>query len=154
MTPDPALRERIQGRLDRLGLSAEQASQAARLGPERLPQILAGRMPLPRGKALRDLAEALGCTLSYLVGLEPDEPPPEELLQEEQGTLGALLAGDQEALLRAYGRLDLSGKAALLLVAQRMAGPEPVAETKPVGRPRAASPRKPKAGADSARRKG
>ena len=151
MTPDPALRERIQGRLDRLGLSAEQASQAARLGPERLPQILAGKIPLPRGKALRDLAEALGCTLSYLVGLEPDEPPPEELLQEEQGTLGALLAGDQEALLRAYGRLDLSGKAALLLVAQRMAGPEP--EAKPVGRPRPASPRKPKAGAESARRK-
>jgi hypothetical protein len=51
-------------------------------------------------------------------------PPPPELLEEEQGSLG-LLAGDEEGLLRSYRRLDFSAKAAVLLVVRQMAGPEP-----------------------------
>jgi hypothetical protein len=105
---------------------------------DRIERLLDGRGLLPRGKALRDLAEVLGCSISYLVGLEPDEPPPPELLQEDQGTLGPLLSGDQDALLRAYNRLDVASKAALLLVAQKMAGPEP-AEPPPAGSRRQAA---------------
>ncbi len=61
--------------------------------------------------------------IRYLVGLDPDEAVPEEWLAEDQGQLG-LLAGDEEALLRAYRRLDVSSRAALLLVVTKMA-PEP-----------------------------
>jgi len=123
--PDPALLDRLQGRLDRLGLSPAEAARKAKLAPDAVQRLLDGHGSLPRGKSLRALADTLECTISYLVGLEPDEPPPEELLQEDQGALGPLLSGDQEALLRAYGRLDLPAKAALLLVVQKMAGPEP-----------------------------
>ena len=52
------------------------------------------------------------------------ENAPAELLQEDQGSFGTLTP-DQDALLRAYGRLDVLSKQALLRVAQRMAGPEP-----------------------------
>jgi transcriptional regulator with XRE-family HTH domain len=138
--PDPALGERVQGRLDRMGLSPGEAAHKAGLGLEVLERILDGRERLPRGKALRNLAEALGCSISYLVGLEPDEPPPPELLEEDQGALGSLLSGDQEALLRAYGRLDVAYKAALLLVAQKMAGPEPESTAPVKGRRRSAGP--------------
>lgn len=76
------------------------------------------------------LAEALETSVSYLVGLDPDVPVPSEYLEEEQGNLG-LLAGDEDALLRAYRRLDVSLRAALLLVALKMS-PEPeVLEKKP-----------------------
>ena len=51
-------------------------------------------------------------------------PRPAELLEEEQGSLG-LLAGDEEALLRAYRQLDFPTKAAVLLIARKLAGPEP-----------------------------
>ena len=65
------------------------------------------------------------------------EPPP-ELLREDQGSFG-LLSGDQEALLRAYGRLDVASRAALLRVALKMAGPEPEPEKQPRRRPRRTS---------------
>ena len=69
-----------------------------------------------------------------LVGLDPDVAPPQELLEEDQGTLG-LLAGDEEALLRAYRRLDVSSRAAALHVLLKMAGPEPTPDVKkPTGR--------------------
>jgi hypothetical protein len=41
-----------------------------------------------------------------------------------------MLAGDEEALLRAYRRLDIPSRAAPLLVLLKMAGPEPVPERK------------------------
>lgn len=123
--PDATLADRVRGRLDRIGLTPRQAARQAGVKTELLEHILDGQAGLPRGKALRDVAETLGCSISYLVGLEPDEPPPDELLQEDQATLGPLLSGDQEALLAAYQRLDVSSKAALLLVARKMAGPDP-----------------------------
>lgn len=116
--------ERLQGRLDRLGLSPAEASRRAGLAPDTLERVLDGRAPLPRGGRLRKLAEALDCSISYLVGLEPDAPPPDDLLAEDQGAF-ATLPPDQDALLRAYGRLDMAAKQALLLVANRMAGPDP-----------------------------
>ncbi len=76
-----------------------------------------------RGKRLVRLADALSTSIGYLVGLDPEEAVPEEFLAEDQGQLG-LLAGDEEALLRAYRRLDMSSRAALLQVASKMA-PEP-----------------------------
>ena len=51
-------------------------------------------------------------------------------MQEEQGNFG-FLAGDEEALLRAYRRLDVSCRAALVQIVLKMT-PEPGAhERKP-----------------------
>ena len=122
--------ERIEARLERLTLSPELATTRAGLPPGSIARLLAGQAPSPRGQTLRKLAEVLECSVSYLVGLDPDVPPPPELLEEEQGSFG-LLSGDQEALLRAYGRLDRASKQALLLVARKMAGPEPEPAPKP-----------------------
>lgn len=130
VSDDGGFMERVQGRLDRLGLTAEDAGRAAGLPPGLVGKLLAGDAPPPRGQRLVKLADALATSVSYLVGLDPDTPVPEEYLQEEQGNLG-LLAGDEDALLRAYRRLDFSTKAALLQVVVRMS-PEPeVPERKP-----------------------
>lgn len=123
----------IEGRLDRLGLSPEEASRQAGLPPDFLGRLAAGRVPPPRGQRLVRLAEALATSVSYLVGLDPDTPPPAELLEEEQGSLG-LLAGDEEALLRAYRRLEMPQKAAVVLVVRSMAGPEPAPDQVPAKR--------------------
>lgn len=117
--------ERVQGRLDRLGLAPDYAARAAGLPADFIPRLLEGKLPPPRGQRLVKLADALATSVSYLIGLDPDMPVPAEYLEEEQGSLG-LLAGDEEALLRAYRRLDVSSRAALLQVASRMAAePEP-----------------------------
>jgi len=122
--------ERIQGRLDRLGLSPEYAARAAGLPADFIGRLLDGRQPAPRGQRLVKLADALATSVSYLVGLDPDVPVPAEYLEEEQGSLG-LLAGDEEALMRAYRRLDVASRAALLQVVLKMS-PEPaVPERKP-----------------------
>ena len=115
--------ERVQGRLDRLGLTPEDAAREVGMTIEGLEKLLDGRLAAVRGKRLVKLAETLATSVGYLVGLDPDEAVPEEWLAEDQGQLG-LLAGDEEALLRAYRRLDVSSRAALLQVATKMA-PEP-----------------------------
>ena len=117
------LAERIQGRLDRLGLSAGEAATAAGIPGDIVERLIDGRTEVLRGKRLVRLADALSTSIGYLIGLDPDEAVPEEFLAEDQGQLG-LLAGDEEALLRAYRRLDISSRAALLQVASKMA-PEP-----------------------------
>ena len=114
---------RVQGRLDRLGLSPETAAKVASLPADFVGRLLADDQPPPRGKRLVKLAEALGTSVSYLIGLDPDTPVPAEYLEEDQGSLG-LLAGDEEALLRAYRRLDVSSRAALVQVVLKMT-PEP-----------------------------
>lgn len=119
---------RVQGRLDRLGLTSEVATRTAGLPTGSLDKVLAGDLPVPRGKRLIRLAEALATSVSYLVGLDPDSPVPDEFLQEDQGTLG-LLAGDEEALLRAYRRLDISSRSALVQIVLKMA-PEPESHEK------------------------
>ncbi|TCZ58744.1 helix-turn-helix domain-containing protein [Roseicella aquatilis] len=132
----PPMLALIEGRLDRLGLSPEEACRQAGLPPDFLDRLAEGKVPPPRGQKLVRLAEALATSVSYLVGLDPDTSPPPEVLEEEQGSLG-LLAGDEEALLRAYRRLEMPQKAAVVLVVRSMAGPEPVADevsAKRVGR--------------------
>lgn len=125
-----ALAERVQGRLDRVSLSAEAAGRAAGLTDDFLARILDGRMAPPRGKRLAKLADVLATSVSYLVGLDPDAEVPPEFMEEDQGSLG-LLAGDEEALLRAYRRLDVSLRAALLQVVRKMAPEADVEERAP-----------------------
>jgi len=125
--------DRVATRLERLDLTPEAAARLAGLAPEAVARILDGRAAPLRGQRLVRLAEALATSVSYLVGLDPDTSVPNEFLEEDQGTLG-LLAGDEEALLRAYRRLDVSTRAALLRVVGTMS-PEPtVDERKPVSR--------------------
>ena len=123
IAPVPVL-ERIQARLERMDLAPEEACRAAGLAPDFLERLRRNSVPVPRGRRLVKLAEALGTSVSYLVGLDPDVAPPPDLLEEDQGSFG-LLAGDEEALLRAYRRLDVSSRAAALHVLLKMAGPEP-----------------------------
>ncbi len=122
--PHPMV-ELIESRLERLDSTPEAAFRKAGLPPDLLPRLRDGTMAVPRGSRLKRLAEVLGTSVSYLVGLDPDVEPPAEWLEEEQGSLG-LLAGDEEALLRAYRDLDFPTKAALLTVVRRMTGPDPV----------------------------
>src|ERR1700712_6108263 len=122
--------DRVQGRLDRLDLSPDDLARLAGLPVTFIRNTLDSSMPPPRGKRLIKLAEALTTSVSYLVGLDPDAPVPDEYLREDQGSLG-LLAGDEEALLRAYRRLDMPFRAALIQIVLKMA-PEPDAfERKP-----------------------
>lgn len=130
MSSDPEFAERVQGRLDRLGLSPDAVAKIAGLPAGLVHGVLDAQVPPPRGKRLIKLAEALETSVSYLIGLDPDAPVPEEYLQEDQGSLG-LLAGDEEALLRAYRRLDVSLRAALLQVALKMAPELDAFEKKP-----------------------
>ena len=138
MQPDiPPMVERIESRLERLGLSPEAAARQAGLPADFLERLRAGKATVPRGQRLVALAEALATSVSYLVGLDPDTAPPAELLEEEQGSLG-LLAGDEEALLRAYRQLDVPTKAAVLLILRKLIGPEPdVAPPRRLGRGKA-----------------
>jgi hypothetical protein len=116
--------ERIEARLERIKLPSEAALKKAGLPSDLLHKLRLGQVPLPRGHRLIKLAEVLGTSVSYLVGLDPDAVAPQELLEEDQGSLG-LLAGDEEALLRAYRTLDIATRAAALHVVLKMAGPEP-----------------------------
>ena len=128
--------DRVAARLERLDLTPEAAAKLAGMTPDALLRVLDGRARPPRGQRLVRLADALATSVSYLVGLDPDTPVPTEYLEEDQATLG-LLAGDEEALLRAYRRLDVPTRAALLRVLRTMS-PEPVVdEQKPVAGRRA-----------------
>ena len=136
--PSTDFAERVGGRLDRLDLSADAAAAAAGLSSAAMQAVLDGSAVPPRGRRLVRLAEALSTSVAYLVGLDPDDPVPDEYLREDQGELG-LLAADEEAVLRAYRRLDMPGRAALLLLVTRLA-PEPAADEKPPRQARLASP--------------
>lgn len=94
-----------------MGVSLESALRDAGLPYDFLDKLRVGDVSIPRGQRLLKLAEALGTSVSYLVGLDPDVAPPQELLEEDQGSLG-MLAGDEDALLRAYRRLDVSSRSA------------------------------------------
>ena len=122
--------ERVRGRLDRLGLSEEDAARASNLTPSYVRQLLAADVAPPRGRRLVRLADALATSVSYLVGLDPDTPVPDEYLADDQGELG-LLAADEETLLHAYRRLDVPSRSALLQVALKMAPEQAVDERRP-----------------------
>ncbi len=127
--------ERIEARIERMDVPPAALLKEAGLPSDFLDKFRLGKVPPPRGKRLVKLAEALGTSVSYLVGLDPDTIPPAELLEEDQGSLG-LLAGDEEALLRAYRRLEVSSRAAALHVLLKMAGPEPDPPSKKAPRDR------------------
>lgn len=124
MDLNPDLLARIDGRLDRLGLTPEEAEAQAGLKPGTLLALLRGDGALPRGQALRRLAATLDVDEAFVLGLEPGDLIPPHMLEEPQGELG-LLAPDEEALLRHYRRLDVPARAAFGLVLARAAGPEP-----------------------------
>ena len=128
-----AFLDRVESRLERLDLAADEACRRAGLPADYLDRVRAGKALMPRGQPLIKLADVLATSISYLVGLDPDTPPPTEMLEDAQGSLG-LLAGDEEGLLRAYRRLDFSHKAALLAVARKMAGPD-AEDAAPAARP-------------------
>ena len=120
------LAERVQGRLERLELAPEDAARAAGLPADFLHRLFEGSAPPPRGRRLVKLADILATSVAYLIGLDPDAAVPPEYLEEDQGELG-LLAIDEDTLLRAYRRLDISARSALLQVVLRMA-PEPASD--------------------------
>lgn len=124
MQADPEIAARIEGRLERMGLTAEEAERLAGLPDGAVAAVLRGGA-VPRGQALRRLAAVLDVEEAFVLGLEPGDLIPPHMLEEPQGQLG-LLAPDEEALLRHYRRLDVPARAAIGLLVARAAGPEPV----------------------------
>ena len=134
METDAEIAARIEGRLERLGLSGPEADRAAGLPAGTCDALVRGGGHLPGGTALRLLAAALDVEEAFLLGLEPGDLIPPEMLEEPQGELG-LLAPDEEALLRHYRRLDVPTRAAVVHLVSRAAGPEVAEEpVRQVGR--------------------
>jgi transcriptional regulator with XRE-family HTH domain len=115
--------ERIERRLDALGLRPEEVDARVGLPPGTTERLRAGRGSIPGGRFLRGLCAALDTDEEYLLGLEPGDLVPAELLVEPQGELG-LLAADEEALLRHYRSLSLPLRAAVALLVAKAAGVE------------------------------
>lgn len=67
------LADRVQSRLDALGISANKASVDAGLGRDYVRDILRGKVREPSADRLRRLAFVLRCRVLYLLG-EDDEP--------------------------------------------------------------------------------
>jgi hypothetical protein len=133
---NPEISSRVEGRLERLGLSAEDADRQAGLPPGTVAAIVRQSGGLPRGTALRRLVAILDVSEEFILGLEPGDIIPADMLEDPQGELG-LLAPDEEALLRNYRRLDIPTRAAVVHLVSRAAGPEPEPEAaKQVGRGR------------------
>ena len=114
---------RIERRLDALGLRPEQVDAAIGLPIGTTERLRSGAGPLPRGRFLRGLCGALDTDEEYLLGLEPGDLIPAELLVEPQGELG-LLSPDEEALLRNYRSLSVPVRAAIAVVVAKAAGIE------------------------------
>jgi hypothetical protein len=117
---------RVEGRLERLGLSSEEADRQAGLPAGTVSAIMRQAGALPRGNALRRLAATLDVSEEFILGLEPGDLVPADMLEDPQGELG-LLAPDEEALLRHYRRLDVPTRAAVVQLVSRAAGSAPEA---------------------------
>jgi hypothetical protein len=68
---NPEIASRVDGRLERLGLSPEEADQQAGLPVGTVSAILRQSGRLPRGNALRRLVATLDVSEEFLLGLEP-----------------------------------------------------------------------------------
>ena len=121
MDVSPDIASRIERRLDALGLRPEQVDVTVGLPLGTLERLRRGAGPLPGGRFLRALCAALDSDEEYLLGLEPGDLIPAELLVEPQGELG-LLSPDEEALLKHYRSLSVPVRAAIALVAATAAG--------------------------------
>jgi hypothetical protein len=132
---NPEVAARVEGRLERLGLAPEDVDRVAGLPAGTVQGIVQAAGSLPRGGALRRLAVALDVDEAFILGLEPGDLVPPEMLEEAQGELG-LLAPDEDALLRNYRRLDVPTRAAVGLLVARAAGPEPEPVAEKAKRPR------------------
>ncbi len=99
MDTSPNVAGRIERRLDALGLLPEQVDAKVGLPMGTTERLRRGGGPLPGGRFLRGLCAALDTDEEYLLGLEPGDLIPAELLVEPQGELG-LLSPDEEALLK------------------------------------------------------
>jgi transcriptional regulator with XRE-family HTH domain len=73
-----AIIPKIRAQLQRLNMSAREASMKAGLGPDGIRNILRGKSENPERKTLLGLAKVLGVSVGYLVGEEDftDPPPP------------------------------------------------------------------------------
>ena len=121
MEASPKIAGRIERRLDALGLLPEEVDAKVGLPAGTTERLRQGEGPLPRGRFLRGLCAALDTDEEYLLGLEPGDLIPAELLAEPQGELG-LLSPDEEALLKHYRTLSIPVRAAIALVAATAAG--------------------------------
>ena len=115
--------ERIERRLDAMGLRPEEVDARVGLPPGTTDRLRERRGPIPGGRFLRGLCAALDTDEEYLLGLEPGDLMPAELLVEPQGQLG-LLAPDEEALLKHYRGLSVPLRAAIALLIAKAAGME------------------------------
>jgi hypothetical protein len=121
MDANPEVAGRIERRLDALGLEPEQVDAKVGLPLGTTERLRRGAGPLPGGRFLRGLCAALDSDEEYLLGLEPGDLVPAELLVEPQGELG-LLSPDEEALLKHYRSLSVPVRAAIALVAATASG--------------------------------
>ena len=112
---------RIERRLDALGLQPEQVDAKVGLPLGSTERLRSGTGVLPGGRFLRTLCAALDTDEEYLLGLEPGDLIPAELLAEPQGELG-LLSPDEEALLKHYRSLSIPVRAEIALVVATAAG--------------------------------
>jgi hypothetical protein len=112
---------RIERRLDALGLRPEQVDATIGLPLGTTERLRRGDGVLPGGRFLRALCAALDTDEEYLLGLEPGDLIPPELLVEPQGELG-LLSPDEEALLKHYRNLPVPVRAAFALTVATAAG--------------------------------
>jgi hypothetical protein len=76
--------ERIERRLDALGLRPEEVDAKVGLPPGTTERLGAGQGPIPGGRFLRGLCAALDADEAYLLGLEPGDLVPAELLVEPE----------------------------------------------------------------------
>jgi hypothetical protein len=121
MDVSPDVAGRIERRLDALGLRPEEVDTKVGLPSGTTERLRRGEGPLPGGRFLRGLCAALDTNEEYLLGLDPGDLIPVELLVEPQGELG-LLSPDEEALLRRYRSLSVPVRAAIALVTATAAG--------------------------------
>lgn len=84
------LAERVQARLETLGLSANKASVEAGLGRDYVRDIIRGKVREPSADRLRRLAFVLRCSPLYLLGETGDVGSPKETARPQTTTLPIL----------------------------------------------------------------
>src|SRR3954454_24970099 len=117
MDVSPNIAGRIERRLEALGLGPEDVDLKVGLRSGTTERLRRGEGLLPGGRFLRGLCAALGTDEEYLLGLEPGDLIPAELLVEPQGELG-LLSPEEEPLLKHYRTLSVPVRAAIALTVQ------------------------------------